>query len=548
MGNLITESFQLYSLEWIPPKSIQDIREVKASEDISDPQHSKILIPIANIAKRREFVLKHHHQIILIDDATPEQQLVRTTLRGMPVVHERDLIKDPSCCAGLRFDNQFCPIPLVLERFHESYLKNYVNSFHFYGIAVLAYHKTEEYLQSGCSNRFLVCSSYELEQLSFKLQRRAGKDAQKLTVLCFCNRDEYELSKRIELFLQREGIEVCFFKNVLDIIERLNGESLAMPAELQVRTEKILFYLSEKEKEVEYLSKMAKRLQKSVRNIVVEKVLSRQALVASVREMSYSIIVVSSDPKEMRNYFDLYEALEKEALEDRVIFVRREQEISEKLTQRVHSVVEKHKYRRTSIFEKEAIFYGSLDFFKHVLRHFPALRFKKFIDCSKEKDKVKEFLGIQTELVVTNVKVCACQEYFSHEAIRCRVIHIRSKSALRGHERREEGCGKEQWACDEEELLGLCSAGELLAVNFNYCNKKVSYIGRTLNDFFAKMKEKKTILYNRLNDAMFLFSSEYYTLDQICSHILRYFASKLLGNYEQPCLFGHLKAQLYSEL
>lgn len=219
------------------------------------------------------------------------------------MVHEEDVVRDPSCCSELHFDNHFCPVPLVLERFHESYLKNYVNSFRFYGIEVLAFPKTEEYLQSACSSPFLVCSNYELEQLSFKLQGRAGRESRKLTVLCFCNKDEYEVSKRIELFLQREGIEVSFFKNILDIIERLNAESLAMPQELQVRTERVLFYLSEKEKEVEYLSKMAKRLQKSVRNIVVEKVHSRQALMASVRDMNYSIIVVSSDPKEMRSYF-----------------------------------------------------------------------------------------------------------------------------------------------------------------------------------------------------------------------------------------------------
>lgn len=270
---------------------------------------------------------------------------------------------------------------------------------------------------------------------------------------------------------------------------------------------------------------------------------------ANVRDMNYSIIVVSSDPKEMRSYFELYEALEREGLEDRVIFVRREHEISEKLTQRVYSVVEKHKYRRTSIFEKEAIFYGSLDFFKHVLRNFPALRFKRFIDSSKEREKVKQFLGVKNELVVTNVKLCTCQEYFSNEVIRCRVVHIRSKlSSLRSQERREEGCEREKWVADEEELVDLCSSGELLSVNFNYCNKRVSYIGKTLNDFFAKMKEKKTILYNKLNDAMFLFSTEYYTLDQICSFILRYFASKPLGNYEHDCLFPQLKTQLYSEL
>lgn len=78
-----------------------------------------------------------------------------------------------------------------------------------------------------------------------------------------------------------------------------------------------------------------------------------------------------------------------------------------------------------------------------MLRNFPVLRFKKFIDSSKEKDKIKEFLCIQAEVVVTNVKICTCQEYFSHEAIKCKVIRIRNKSSsLRGYEKREENCEK----------------------------------------------------------------------------------------------------------
>jgi hypothetical protein len=59
----------------------------------------------------------------------------------------------------------------------------------------------------------------------------------------------------------------------------------------------------------------------------------------------------------------------------------------------------------------------------------------------------------------------------------------------------------------------------------------MSYIGKTLSEAFAKMKEKKTILYNKLNDSMFLFSSEYYTLDQLSTYILKYFTVKMLGNY-----------------
>ena len=194
-------------------------------------------------------------------------------------------------------------------------------------------------------------------------------------------------------------------------------------------------------------------------------------------------------------------------------------------------MVEKHKYRRTSIFEKEAIFYGSLDFFKHVLRSFPSLRFKLFIDASKEREKVRPFLAVPTELVISSVRLCGCQEYFGQEAIRCRVVHIRGKSSLRSQERREEACEKECWVAEEEELLAACADGELLSVNFHYSNKKASYVGKTLSDFFAKMKEKKTVLYNKLNDAMFLFSAEYYTLDQICGFVLRLFSSKALGNY-----------------
>ena len=85
-------------------------------------------------------------------------------------------------------------------------------------------------------------------------------------------------------------------------------------------------------------------------------------------------------------------------------------------------------------------------------------------------------------------------------------------------------------------------------VNFNYANKKMSYLSCILNDFFLKMKEKKTILYNKVNDSIFLFASEYYTLDQISTYVVKYFTSKTLGNYENECLFFQLKAMLYEEI
>jgi hypothetical protein len=78
---------------------------------------------------------------------------------------------------------------------------------------------------------------------------RGGNDpGKRLTILCFCNKEEYAISKRIEIFLQREGIDVVFFQNFLDIIERIIAENLFMPLELQARSERILFYLSDKEK------------------------------------------------------------------------------------------------------------------------------------------------------------------------------------------------------------------------------------------------------------------------------------------------------------
>jgi hypothetical protein len=63
------------------------------------------------------------------------------------------------------------------------------------------------------------------------MKNRPGRSdpGKRLTVLCFCNKEEYSISKRIEIFLQREGIDVAFFQNVLDIIERVGSEGLISP-------------------------------------------------------------------------------------------------------------------------------------------------------------------------------------------------------------------------------------------------------------------------------------------------------------------------------
>jgi len=72
-------------------------------------------------------------------------------------------------------------------------------------------------------------------------------------------------------------------------------------------------------------------------------------LLETAERANYSIILMSSDAKEMRASFELCEELERAGLEDRVIFIRRDNEINEKLTQRIYSVIEKPKYRKTNI-------------------------------------------------------------------------------------------------------------------------------------------------------------------------------------------------------
>jgi hypothetical protein len=121
-----------------------------------------------------------------------------------------------------------------------------------------------------------------------------------------------------------------------------------------------------------------------------------------------------------------------------VIFLRRDNEINDKLTQRVYSVVEKPKYRKVPILSKELVFFGPAEVFKAVLRSFPALRFKRFIDSSREREKLLPFLEIQTEVVVSSVRICPCQEQYIHQTIRCKVVHIVSKAnTVKTFERRE---------------------------------------------------------------------------------------------------------------
>lgn len=90
----------------------------------------------------------------------------------------------------------------------------------------MAYNSIEDYLKSECKRQYLICSNYELDQLSFKLanyRSNRNEEGKKLSILCFCNKEEYSLSQRIESFLKKENMEVTLFENILDIIEKINN-------------------------------------------------------------------------------------------------------------------------------------------------------------------------------------------------------------------------------------------------------------------------------------------------------------------------------------
>jgi hypothetical protein len=51
----------------------------------------------------------------------------------------------------------------------------------------------------------------------------------KMTIFCFCNKDQYTFSKRTEEAMQSNNIEVHFFQNMLEIIERVKVDLLVSP-------------------------------------------------------------------------------------------------------------------------------------------------------------------------------------------------------------------------------------------------------------------------------------------------------------------------------
>ena len=80
---------------------------------------------------------------------------------------------------------------------------------------------------------------------------------------------------------------------------------------------------------------MAKKIEKSVRNTKVAKVLKRQRLVEKIEEQQYSIVVFSNETKEMKAHIDIFLTLEEKGLEDRAIFLRRDSDLSSNVLQKI---------------------------------------------------------------------------------------------------------------------------------------------------------------------------------------------------------------------
>lgn len=187
-----------------------------------------------------------------------------------------------------------------------------MNAFLHYGVNVQYYDRLEHFLNSACSNAQMICSNVELEQLSCRIQNQTFKrnTEQKMVILCFCNKDEYSLPKKTELAMQSNSIEVHFFQNMLEIVEKVNGDLLISPETegnvLSSGKERILFYLNEKEKEHNYLVKMGRKMERSIRNLKVVKVYNKADLVDKIREEDYSIVLFSNDSKEMKGHLEIY--------------------------------------------------------------------------------------------------------------------------------------------------------------------------------------------------------------------------------------------------
>jgi hypothetical protein len=50
-----------------------------------------------------------------------------------------------------------------------------------------------------------------------------------MTILCFCNKDQYIFPKKTEVAMQSNNIEVVLFQNMLEVIDKINLDRLISP-------------------------------------------------------------------------------------------------------------------------------------------------------------------------------------------------------------------------------------------------------------------------------------------------------------------------------
>ena len=78
---------------------------------------------------------------------------------------------------------------------------------------------------------------------------------------------------------------------------------------------------------MDYVIKVTKRIERSVRNTKVAKLFQENSLLHKAHKNVYSFLILSNDPKQTRGYVSLYAALEREGLGDRIVVVRRDAEM-----------------------------------------------------------------------------------------------------------------------------------------------------------------------------------------------------------------------------
>ena len=112
------------------------------------------------------------------------------------------------------------------------------------------YPNIEDYLRANCTRPQVILSQYELEQLPIRHPPFNHSFPNNTIFYCFCNKDQYEIPMRTQLFLDKHGIRVQLYQNLLDIIDKIKQQELVAPEHcISKRNHNlVLVYLNEKEK------------------------------------------------------------------------------------------------------------------------------------------------------------------------------------------------------------------------------------------------------------------------------------------------------------